>query len=396
MAIKRNRVLSTRLLIIFISFCLSVLAITGCGDGPAGPTDVNWVRLAVFPEEVDYVSGMARRGTTGVYAVTYARGSGSGAVYYFDNYDFSVVYDPANSGLSSNNQYDEASFFDIGFAVYGSEGWAVGFKQQYGDYEPLLVRFNITDGWYEEPITLEGGQILREVIPIAEDSCMLLRTEDFYEPRFDPLFHTGYLLRYANGVVRPYDDFGIVSAVYADRIEDIPDRVYVVAIDPIETGTGYSIKTHISQDKGDTWTEETSADDIFGGRRPDKVIARAYFGPELYISVEFDDGATGIVRRTGSPGVGEYEIVFLSYDGPFFTSFERMAFRSWSSELSGNGADGVGIGDNASVSFTPSGIYLEKLPYQLQFSALCKAGGIGFWASGTNGLTGKCEIFLHP
>ena len=110
----------------------------------------------------------------------------------------------------------------------------------------------------------------------------------------------------------------------------------------------------------------------------------------------FDDGATGVVSRAGQPGSPVYALVFVSYAGPYFTDLAGLAFRVSHSEGSGVTTDGVGVGTNTAICFNADDVTIEKLPYQLTLTALCRAGVNGFWAAGNNGAMHGCDLLFHP
>jgi hypothetical protein len=359
----------------FVSFALLTLS---CGE-PEGPTPAVWVKSDTFPAAVETVNALDFFNGNVYAAVTYRRETGelTGAILRYDYYDFTEEYAMALP--------DEGALLSLDFAYFG-EGWVVGYAVDAGGYKPLLIHY---PEWENYPLTITGGQVLKDVFYAGTGACFILHDGNEAFPL------TGTLLKYDNGAVIYYDGLGRVSATYA-RPNGLPDRFYCVAYEPIAASGGKGVKIYSTGDDGASWVEELCPAATFGGRRPASARAAAWFGTTLYFTVAFDDGATGVVSRAGPPGGPVYTLVFVSYAGPYFTDLNSLAFRGNDSEGSGITADGVGVGTNTAIRFAGENVVLEKLPYQLALTALCRAGGNGFWAAGFNYATRNCDLLFHP
>jgi len=122
----------------------------------------------------------------------------------------------------------------------------------------------------------------------------------------------------------------------------------------------------------------------------------------LYIIATFDDrntGPTGIIKRTGLPGHGIYELEFLSYRGPYFQGLDSYATRVFMGRpWVGNAAEAVGVGKETSVVFDGGSFLLEKLPYRVDLKSVISAGKDteGFYAVGYNLIFSDYELLYHP
>jgi hypothetical protein len=369
-----------RLPVVSLAAALVLLLAVGC-DEATPPQPAGWVRIASFPETAESVNALALHSSS-LYAAVTASSRDHALILKYDFHKYEQVY--------TTEAYPYAALAALSFDYTGPDAWAAGYKIPAGAYEPLLVRYSHhEDLWEEVPLNVTGGQILTDVVAVGENSCFLLQNSNANPKK------VGFLIKYNEGDVKYYPAYGCVSASYAYP-SAAPHRFYCVSYEPVATSAGKGVRIYSTGDDGASWLEETCPAATFGGRRPVSAQARAWFGQTLYFTVAFDDGATGVVSRAGHPGSAVYTLVFVSYAGPYFTDLAGLAFRVGISEDSGVMSDGVGVGTNTAICFNGDDVTIEKLPYRLTLTALCRAGGNGFWAAGNNGATSGCDLLFHP
>jgi hypothetical protein len=97
------------------------------------------------------------------------------------------------------------------------------------------------------------------------------------------------------------------------------------------------------------------------------------------------------VKRTGPPGGGEYEAAFIAREGPYFKGLAGLAFYH-----PGYRDYGLGVGRATTVLFDEGNVYLERLPYNLEFAGVVASKTDGFFAVGNNSAFGGWELMYHP
>ena len=364
-----------------------------CGE-PLAPVEPGWVTVGVLPLE-------SRSGVNSIYA----RGGPVWAVAYeyvypgpvtrakiisYADRQFLVEYE-------SPPEYEYAELADIAFVRYGEKGWAVGGKSENNEWGPYMLKYDYVLaydgralGWKE--VRLDGfrERALSAVMPINDEEIWVLIDDNYYSGD-----HDGLLAKYTGGEFKVYNELGPVTAVYP-YTRYSPMTLYAVSYAQGGYAPGELPKVYISADGGASWAEETLPEDIVQGREISRAYAGGGFGPDVYILAECGNDAWAVIRRTGAPGAGEYELAFLAYGGPYFTTLNSIAFRNPHSPPRGVSADGVAVGRETSVVFDEGGVYLEKLPYALDLSNAISFGGNGFFAVGKNQAFGGYELLYHP
>jgi hypothetical protein len=245
-------------------------------------------------------------------------------------------------------------------------------------------------GWTEVQLTGYSEWAISTVITINRDDCWVLLDDCYYSGD-----HDGLLAKYTGGELKVYNELGPVTAIYP-YTRYSPMTLYAVSYAQGGYAPGELPKVYISADGGASWAEETLPEDIVQGREISRAYAGGGFGPDVYILAECGNNAWAVIRRTGAPGAGEYELAFLAYGGPYFTTLNSIAFRNPHSPPRGVSADGVAVGRETSVVFDEGNVYLEKLPYALDLSRVIPYGGNGFFAVGKNEAFGGYELLYHP
>ena len=115
----------------------------------------------------------------------------------------------------------------------------------------------------------------------------------------------------------------------------------------------------------------------------------------VFLKVLFDDNAVGLVRRTGPVGHGQYELVFLSHQGPYFHDLRAVAFAGHDEPL-GMFSDGIGVGEFTTILYRAGDWFVEQLPYPMSFVDVDRAQGGGYAAVARNDVFGGYELLYHP
>ena len=139
-----------------------------------------------------------------------------------------------------------------------------------------------------------------------------------------------------------------------------------------------------SGDYGKTWFQEKmELPAHYTLARVDGVAA----SPEAFYFVANVVGADleydAIIKRTGPPGAGEYELLYLGWTGPGYIGISKCAFRDETA--------GVAVGEGASMYYqAPEWVREISAPVGTNFDSLLADPRGGFWGSRFDGL------YWHP
>jgi hypothetical protein len=139
----------------------------------------------------------------------------------------------------------------------------------------------------------------------------------------------------------------------------------------------------MSSDGGATWVKESFDFRYYGAAvsvKPGIFPA----GDALFFLAEYafdDHGYYLIVRRTGAPGEGRYDLSYLSYLGPHFEDLGDLAFRTPD--------DGMGVGWKASLAYNGRDWVQEDVGTRSFYSVAANPAG-GFWA------VSEDRLLFHP
>jgi hypothetical protein len=368
-------------IVLFLIFFSTVLP--ECGE-PLGPLPSPLIMYGVFPENYTWVKGIAidnRSGkifaaarSTGKYVVINFRGTGFYEV-------FEVPYELDNGWLN-----------DI--ASGGRYIWAGGGKKGAAGVEAYLIRSYHGQAWEEVVLNTKKRGSITAVFPISAEECwFLINPFSTSEEELRP----GKLARLKNGDVDILDGFGVVTcAVRAGIKESTTGAFYIYAVEYIgeQTEIG-NPRVYVTQDGGATWATESL--DFYSpvGRNVDKVIAACASGDDLYVLVHFVNGYTGIVKRKGHPGNGNYELVFLAPIGPNFSSLNGFCVHGEVTDPQ-RGMRGLAVGWETSVLYEGGIWYIEDASYPNDYKDVVVSPRGGFWvlAKDTAGL-GRWELLYH-
>jgi hypothetical protein len=155
-----------------------------------------------------------------------------------------------------------------------------------------------------------------------------------------------------------------------------------------QAGSYRSPALAISVDGGASWVTE-SPDVPTLGHKFEEWIPACAAGDELYLILRCQGVTPGIVRRSGPPGAGEYELEFLEVDDPEFGPINDVAMAA--ERVAAVAESGAAIDEGR-------GWRREELPYKINLRHVTPAaGGYGFWALGDNEyVMGRTEVLFHP
>jgi hypothetical protein len=320
-----------------------------------------WAPVAVAPAGY-YFNDMAT-GPDGVYFV----GEDSSeeparlAIFKYDGYEFAKVFVPPYG-------VGEASFRAIAFA--GDKGWAVGGKSNENPPPFLIPLMYYYDGaeWRDVPVPNKECGSLNAVSPINGRDCWLLGKTDGS--------NGGNLIKYEGGRFELYEEMGFKKAIAFSRDAG---TIYTLA------GSHKRPALAVSADRGASWVTE-SADVPTLGYKFENWLPACAAGDELYLILKCEGVIWGIVRRSGPPGAGEYELEFLEVNDPEFANINDIAI--------GRGRVAA-VGLSAAAFDDGRGWRREQLPYEMALRQVAPAAGGGFWALIAVGAS-DAALYYHP
>jgi len=351
-------------LLVFILSCLS------CSDIPLGPIDSEWVFKAVIPGQWFIPEGIACSRSGSIYVVGRDQIGVRNVIYKYDGSSFAEDF---------VSPYRDSGFSDIDF--YNDTGYAVGYKSD----GPYMVRYDGSE-WNEVVIGDYGIFGLYNVSAISDSGCWLTACIS------SPFGGNVVPVKYAGGVFKFYNGLPDIGGVFFDRQEGtlycLNDQGY----------TGIP-KAVISADEGNTWiVEEIILDypacEILApnkGRSLYVVDGVLYFNVRIEMGEQPDDVRyNAIIKRTGPPGDGEYELVFMAPEGPYFTDVRALAFR--------DKKHGLAVGYETSVVYERSKWLLENTADSFTLNTFegIVVGSDGYWAFGSYAGTTEYRLFYHP
>jgi hypothetical protein len=352
-----------------------------CGE-PLEPLEARWVHVADFPPDVQWINGISAYWLSeevGVYAAVEQRPD-SYALVKCSRYGYAVEFD-------MNERYGGGSLADV--SDYGGNLWISGAKASGKTTAPFILRKPYGGEWEEVPVPYRPGAAVSAVVPTNQADCWFLVDGHYRQGT-----HRGTLNKYSRGEITAYAALGdvtIAQAMDPGRFGySAPPRLYAV------TCGGEPVKVFVTADEGASWAEEALPPDVVPGFRLTAATAAAAAGPDLYLVVSLGDKGEAanycaVVKRTGPPGGGEYEAAFIAREGPYFKNLASLAFYH-----PGYRDYGLGVGTATTVLFDEGNVFLERLPYRLEFAEVAAAETDGFFAVGRNSAFGGWELLYHP
>jgi len=343
------------------------LTYTGCAGGPLEPESSGWFQVASFIVDGSGPTGIAKGPDNIVYIV-----GRTGVIFRYDGRNISTDFE---------SPYDDCSLWDIG--TYKNVVWVVGSKEVSGtvtDYTGLpYFLYNDGSGWSEIPVDLEGARSFYGVYPVNEKECWIYGSMQYLE---DPI-----LLKYTNGDWTLYPEItNVLTAAY--RPED--GILYCFeGISDYDEPTPAVLA--LTDDGGASWIIENINDRSRGfGLKPNyytrffALPGLLYFNADVVVNgVAYQ----GIIKRTGPPGEGKYDVLFYSPLGPHFRDLRGIAFKDV--------YDGIAVGVETSVLYDAPGWALEDAKGALHNFLYVTAGPEGYWAIAEGDSPGYALMY-HP
>jgi hypothetical protein len=277
---------------------------------------------------------------------------------------------------------------------------AVGNRAENGALKPYVVRYDRASETAEEvPVPALPGCTFSAAYSNAFDTAWLLLSDHaaaYYGVR------AGIPVLYKEGGFSAFEQLGTVTGAYDTGtsnwvfygLEYAGDNPVPGSLGPAYDGPA---ALYITDNLGASWFNE-SIPSAFGGRPVHSAVLLEAVRGKLFIGVRFADGAYGVVKRTGGVGQGEYELLFLSYQGPFFHELRAFAWRDDVHTIIEYGitCDAVGVGDMTSVKYDGGGWTEEALPYPLELVDISASYDSGFVAAGYDITYGGWALLYHP
>ena len=362
-----------------------ILLALACGE-PWGPAPDGWVRLMTVPTDVNIRAFSG--GWTGVHAVgaDYREGGGGAAVFELVD----GVFEPEPLNVPGEL-----------FAIGEADGlWVAGGEWDGEETKPIIYTGRLGEKWSAWPTAGLPAYAICKIIPTYENGCWVLSATRPFDGDHIPTY--GILAKCPASGAHVYSDFGEVLVAGAEHTGFGGEPVlYAVDYDYNAYEHGKTLKVHITGDNGESWAEEAIPRAI-GGRNVLRVLNAAANETALYVVAEFSEGGTvaqGIVKRTGAPGDGKYELAFLSYPAPYYASTFVLAARSEKAISNSDVySDLLAAGEQTTVVFRNGVVRLESLPFEYYFCTLAFGGTFtdGYFAIADNETLRVDEVLYHP
>jgi hypothetical protein len=352
--------------IIILAITIIQLLNLSCSN-PLGPKESGWVLLYTLDTDIQVIDFYVSPACT--FFIIGNDRFGKNAVYKLDGSDFVKEFEL---------DYTDYSLSDLGFR--GDNIWAVGRKKVGGEYKPLLVHYD-GERWKEINVNYPGMVAVNYIYVVNYNVfwflCMLLE-----EPGSLKLFY------YDSGLLRYFPQKGrIGTTAYSDK------GIFYLFLDLGLLPEEDRYRLAISDNSGETWALEEielNSGSCYSIKPSGSPLCYAVSGA-LFINLEIHYGETryeGIIKRTGKPGEGVYEIVFYSPLGPYFRDIYSMSFK--------DGNNGIFIGLETTVVLENGKWFLEEYVPENYF----KIGHIladyksGYYV--LTGTPGEYSIIYHP
>jgi len=376
-----------------LCFTAGVLVLT-CSENADAPHAGRWETLFTIPN--DYAQAFALLvdrpyfGEGGVYDLWVAaryQGTNGAILRYHDKRLEPVFISPYPS-----------VFEDIGGYYFGLV-IAVGSKETSNGREPYAVAIDND--------TLEITELDLKAVPAATISGIYVcepneiwMTATGHNAEFYGI-HAGVPVLYQAGEVRVFEWLGAVTGALS--FKGVKNTFYGVEyagdninpkISPLGPGYKSRGKIFITSDDGHSWVIELLPRFI-NGREVHSAMALTTRRPygDLFLKIKFKDGANGIVRRSGPPGAPVFDLVFLSFAGPYFLDVKALAF----AENEGGGlSDGVAVGNRTTIINSEGLWKQEETSYPFNYVDVEPILDIGFASLARDIMLGGWTVLYHP
>jgi hypothetical protein len=353
-----------------VALLFALFFLLSCSDVPLSPAPSAWVKLATFPDPHFVPAGLACRSDGIVFIAGTSTAEYPAAIYKFGN--GALVED-------FTAPYEDSDFKGTGF--FGTVGWAVGNKRPEDISIPYMV-YNDGADWTEVPVEYEPTDSLFAVFPINETDCWLLK-------RTGPGGENVFVIKYSNGDWTTYTSVTDVE----DAAYDPDDRV-LYCVREEKHGGQRTWTLALTDDLGATWAVEEiklNTNSYEFRDLPDRNKALFAVDGALFFNAEVESNGeryeAAVVKRTGPPGAGVYELVFFSNISRYFRDIRALAFK--------DERNGMVLGQETSVVYDDPDWVLEIVTGQEYYVFdLAVAGPNGYWAIIDPGV--QPQLLYHP
>jgi len=361
--------------ILIIISVVSGLLILSCAQHPLDPALNRWVLTAELPNPYLVPGDIFSRGDGTVYIVGRSLRVGfPPAIYKYENGRMIEDYEPP---------YVYSGFYGVSF--HGDVGWAVGYKYE-NDHTTVFPYMVYYDGveWAEKTIPADRFDTLYRTFAINGTDCWVLAGDS--ESGFNRYY---CLFKYDDGVCVSYPHLtDILTASYCQS-----EGTFYCLRDGSGDVQGNRWELYITNDNGTTWTVEVITAKSGLHEVNDLADSELYAVPgALFFTGEVESNGFpykgAVIKRTGRPGEGVYEVVFLSPVGPYFFELEDIAFK--------DALNGIIVGMETSVVYEDPNWVLEDVSGCTVFPDFTHiaTGGNRYW--GLVDDSGKRYLLSHP
>lgn len=363
----------------FVTAC----AAAACGgEVPEGVAPAGWVSYFSFPGGYE-IKSLA------------ACGHNVWAVAIWEN-EFTVILKYRDNGIIT--EYKQPRYEGLLTSIYfnGTRGWAGGAKfVNVADRRPLLLRY-AGGRWTEIDLPATARGVISDIAgETADGGLWFLIDPNFNESAYSqPTFERkGILFRFRGGILKGYEGLGYVR-VCKPRAGVLPSSFLVTSFGLNPDG---DIFNYVVGPAGPTGVRERIPANVVDGLYITQSRPLTSDGQVYYFGVSLSYGYSGVLKRRGPFGSPIYEVTFLANRGPYFNDIAYMALaQNLYEPRPGISSDGVAVGFETTLVIRNAQFLLERLPYTLDFSALCPNDGYGFWAAALNDSTYNYELIYHP
>ncbi len=349
---------------VIITAALAVVAFVACGE-PAEPAGFLWVTKKEIPDEYRTFR-LCAVGPRGVYGIAEMQ-DGSDRVIVYDGSNFATAYES-----SQNNSLTDLAFWnDVGF-LSGRKEISLGDGARVS--EPVFLRYE-TGEWSEIPTKGEFYSF-DHLTPVGPDECWMVGEVNVGES-----VHYR-VIKYDHGLFKEYLRFDLFG---------VAESVYCAATNTLFVREEFANDVWITNDGGASWRRETpSAPGYEITGEPNGAVAgdAVYF--VTYAAVA-DDGFNIVLKMTGAPGEGVYEISYMGRAAPGTLNLSHAAFR--------NPSDGVAIAEAGTSIFFNGQTWTREMvsPYYNfdVFSLIADPRG-GYWCIHKDSEHANNELIWHP
>jgi|GEM_PF-1163419 len=347
-----------------------LFALISCSDTPLSPEETDWVTAVILPSRFLSVTGIACRDDGAVFVTTGSCFSKvDSAIYKYHRgtltKDFGVRYDWSFYGISSCR--------NVLYAI-GSKATSDGVPGPY-------ILLNDGSGWRELEFPLANCGGLEEVEAV-NDGKMWVSGSFNYSDGSVPV-------KYDNGDWTVYEDVnGVTSIAYGPE-----DGVFYCARAARGGDETYKGDLVMTADGGETWVYESINENSkeFEIELDEYTELSAVPGALIFNADVTVGGATfdGVVKRTGPPGAGNYDVLFFSPLAPFFWDIRGHAFKDV--------FNGITVGRLTSVVYNSPDWVLEEVTGEDFHFEFITVGPDGYWAVAEDeGGLGGDALMYHP